>query len=905
MSEIVGESAAGRPRVVAASLAAKLAPPRASGYEIDRASLSCKIVDAATARLTLLRAPAGFGKTTLMLDIRARFEAGGVRTAWLTMDASDNDVGRFLAALAAALSPIIPALESKSQGGEEEAALALSVIDAIGAHDYAFALFLDDFEAAQGATTQALVREIIRRLPPAGRIVIGSRVVPDVGLGRLRVTGGLIEIEPRQFRFTLDEAQIYLRDRRGLSLSTGDVARLHRSTEGWAAALWIAAVSLADREEPSRFIDSFTGSNGAIVDYLLEDVLARLDDDTRRFLLRTSIAGDLVPSLCDRLCGSSDSLERLERMERENLFLVPVQGGEARWRYHSMFGEFLRGQLARQLPQEVRTLHSAAADWYLDQDREVPAIEHRLAAGDAEGAVELLGRHAEPLLMRGRLRLLARWFDGLDAAGRLTATPDLQAAHGWSVLLSRGPRAAEPLIARLETLERPSVLVEAHRRALRMMYLVLLDRTEEANEIGVELMRNLPPRVPFVRGFVEIALANLAVIAGQYKTAMRLVEAVRSREPENTGDFIQALSQSAEGALDLTQGRLRKAIAHLRLAFRSGVEGAPGVSNGNALAGVLLAEALYEADEPDQAERMLTVCIPLIRAVGIPDQLILAHTIMARIAARRGDFSAAEQWLAELEMTGHREGLARVVANARLERARMLIVRGRLDEGRFEIERCANPALWDRIDRLSLRANEVETYAIGYCRWAARGPKPEAAIGRLRVQAEAAERTQRARRALTLRLILAQAQDQAGARNKAMRTLKRALEFAAAEGYYAAVRDEGPQLLALVAAFRDSGEFALAPDEPALTRFLQILLKEAPAPGPSADPAAPPPDALTHKERRILALAAEGLTNAQLAKRLFVAETTVRTHLRSVNAKLNARSRTQAVAIARRYGWLG
>ncbi len=896
----------------APALSAKLAAPLSTGREIERAVLTDRVLAATSARLALLRAPAGFGKTTLMLEIRRRLARAGVPTAWLTLDPGDNDVGRFLSAVEAALAPLALGLAATSQAewGPDERALAL--MDAVATHNDPFTLFLDDFESVQSGAVLGLVRELVGHLPSGARVIIGSRGAPELGLGRMRASGRLVELEPTHLRFTLEEAETYLRDKRGLSLSSEDVSRLHRGTEGWAAALWIASVSLESRENPGGFISGFTGSNAAIVDYLLEDVLSRQNERTRSFMLRTSVVADLTPALCDRLCECSDSLEMLHRLERDHLFLVPIEGEGPSWRYHSMFGGFLRSQLLRQSPADIPVLHGAAARWYLEQDRPVPAIDHLLAAGDTEPALQLLSHQAEQLLQHGRLRLLARWLDPLHARGRLDDHPGLQLVHAWATLLGRGPRAAEPLLKRLEARADGDSKLDAHRKAMRLLFLVLLDRTEEALDLATALVRELPGQETFLRGFVEVVLANLSMIGGRYQEALRLADAARSHGSHGAGGFMAALSQAAEAAVDLTQGRLRKAIAHLRLAVRAGAESASSATNGNAMAGVLLAEALYEADETVQAERLLTVYIPLIRAVGIPDQLIIAHTIMARIALRRGDEDRAQQLLAELETAGHRDGLVRVVASARLERARIMTVQGRLDEARAEIDRCEDRKLWDRIQRLSLRANDVETWELALARWNAAGAQPETMAERLRVEIDVSERAQRTRRALTQRLVLAQSLHRGGQRNKAMRLLARTVRFAASEGYVTALRDEGPHMLAMLRELRRAphllGEEGTPPV--VIADFIGRVIGDAASAsaghaGTDA-PATPAPgqEVLTRKERRILALTAEGLSNNELARQLFVAETTVRTHLRNISAKLGARNRLEAIAIARKSGWI-
>lgn len=894
----------------------KLRPPLDSGFELQRTEVCERIFNAGAARLVLLRAPAGFGKTTVMLQVRRRFEETGLPQAWLTLDRADNDVGRLLAVLVAALEPLIPALRRLDLAGRKGPdELAFALIDTVAAHPTPFALFLDDFEELQGPVVLGLVQELIEQLPRGAQLIVGSRGAPDLGLGRLRARGRLLEVEPEQLRFSEAEVDGYLRERRGLALQPEDIRRLHRSTEGWVAALWLASVTLKNRDDPGRFIAGFSGSNAAVMDYLMEDVLSRQSDDVRDFLLRTSILAQLDAPLCNAVCGRTDGAALLRTIDQAHLFLIPLQADRSEFRYHGMFAEFLRTQLRRQHPELVPRLHLAAARWFLASGRPVPAIEHGLAAQDLGFALPLLREYAQPLLDQGRVRLLARWLDPLLEAGHLQGQPLLQVVHAWAVCLARGPRAAAPLADALDA----SVLADPQSHAillaLKPLLMVLTDRTDEAMEMAGLLLKALPSSAAFARGFLEVVLANLSMIAGRYHEALRLVDAARSRQPEHASSFNFALSEAAEGAVDLTQGRLHKAIARLRLAASAGAVDSSRATNGNAMAGVLLAEALYEADQCQQAERLLSVYIPLIRRVGIPDQLISSHIVMARIALDQGDADRAQQLLTELEHIGHREGLPRVVASARLERVRMLVVTGRLAHARSELDRCNDKAMWRRVTRLSLRANEVETHEVALARWSVASGHAADVVDALRRQLDAAERAQRERRALTLRLLLAQALYRVDQRKKAMRVLAKAVRQAAAEGYVRAFLDEDAYLRTLLRDLRAVPTVLLEgagdSDAEAPLRFMDRLLREqaasALAPAlPDSDPgvrsAASASELLTRKEIQVMRLAAEGLSNDDIAERLFVAETTVRTHLRNINVKLDARNRMEAIALTRRAG---
>lgn len=907
---VVGMPGAVQARLV--RLSGKLMPPQLTAFELTRSEISERIFAAGAAKLVLLRAPAGFGKTTTMLQVRERFAQTGLPTAWLTLDRADNDVVRFLAALTAAMAPLIPGLASpqtaSANGGPD--ALAFAVIDRAAAHPTPFALFLDDFEALQNAAAVAIVAELIEQLPRGAQVIIGSRGVPELGLGRLRARGRLLEVDPTQLRFTEAEADAYLRQRRGLHLAAEDVRRLHRCTEGWAVALWLASMSLERRDEPARFIAGFSGSNAAVVDYLVEDVLAHQSDDVRGFLLRTSLLRELNASLCDAVCRRGDSAQMLQQLAHAHLFLIPLQGEAGHYRYHGMFAEFLRAELGRQHAAEIPGLHRAAANWYQQRNRPIPAIDHALAAGDMNFALAGLTRHAPSLLEEGRVQLLSRWLDPLLASGALDGHPLLQVIHAWAVCLARGPVPATALLGRLEQCNHPEPEVRAYSTALHPLLLGLTDRMDEALLLTTQALETVPTEVAFVSGFMEVNMAHLALIAGRYDEALRFADAARARQSVHSSPFNFALSEAVEAAVNLTQGRLRKAIAGLRIAVSAGAMDATRPGNGNALAGIPLAHALYEAGQLEQAERLLVVYLPLIRRVGIPDELITGHVVMARIVADRGDAERAEQMLSELEHIGHRDGLARVVAGARLERVRMLLMADRLAPARAELDRCGDKALWARVGRLLLRANEVETYDLGLARWSIRSGHAAEVVSMLRSELEAAERARRERRALTLRLVLAQALYQDNQRHKAMHLLARAIREALVEGYISAFRDEGALLQTML------HELRLMPDllsegggkEIALA-FLHRLLPQSGQAALTATSGTGREEArgselLTRKEVQVLRLAAEGLSNDELAERLFVAETTVRTHLRNISVKLETRNRIEAIAAARRLGLL-
>src|SRR6185369_11641005 len=364
-------------------LFAKLNPPAATAAQVQRATVWEAVRAAPLAQLILVRAPAGFGKTTAMAQVKTRMEETGVVTSWLTLDKADNDASRFLEGLAAAIDKITRD-DSAAGAAPSPRQSELGLVDRLVAHPSPFALFLDDFQYIHEPAVLGLLRQIVDHLPRRGQIVIGSRSLPDLGLGRLRARGQLLEIHSDVLRFSLAETAEFFNERRGLPLQPEDLSRLQSKTEGWVAALWLVSVALERREARSEFITRFSGTELSVADYLANDVVASQSQHVRDFLLRTSILRHLNAPLCDALMDRNDSASMLKQIEASNLFLRPIEAEDGTYRYHSLFASFLRGELTRERPDEIPELHRRASLWYESQVREVPAIDHALSAQDYE-----------------------------------------------------------------------------------------------------------------------------------------------------------------------------------------------------------------------------------------------------------------------------------------------------------------------------------------------------------------------------------------------------------------------------------------------------------------------------------------------------------------------------------------
>lgn len=894
-----------RPVLVAASKFD--APPPAKNH-VWRSTVVERILRDSATRLVLLRAPAGFGKTTAMAQARQTFVEEGIATAWMTVDEADNDTARFLSCLSSAVQRVCPQMTSVVRRADQESSnvpgeLALALIDTIRSSSASFALFIDEFEVVENSSVLSLVKEIIAHLPSGGRLVIASRTVPDLGLGRLRTKEQLLEIGQSDLRFSYHESRELVSQKRGVALHEAQMAKLHQCTEGWVTALSLASVTLERKLDPGRFISTFDGTCVSIADFLAEDVVSSLPPSLRDFLLKTSILPTLSAPLCDAVCERDNSAEMLAVAERQNLFLSPLDDKRVWYRYHGLFSDFLREQLEKEHPGETKRLRRRAAEWYLGQQRPIPAIDFALASGDTEFALPLMAEYAFRLLLDGRIRLVVRWLDAVPKAAR-SAYPILEIAHIWGVVLTRGQADALTMLEELEQRGTMREDIRAHAFALRPLLMSFLDDIDGAYETARQNAQSASPEHAFAYGLLMNSLAQLSVIQGKFDDARRIVTDTCALNGDRIGAFNHVFTETVESDIEFCRGNLRQATARLRQASRVDA-GDAYPTNGNAKAGISLSAALYEADDWELAERLLNIYVPLIQELRLPDQLIASHVVLSRVCGIRGAHERAMQLLAELEHIGNRTRLTRAGASARLERARLALLDGHLAAAKDELSHAGSREFWKGAERLVTLANEVETLTVGRARYQIHSGAEREAIPLLQSALADAQRDRRERRALKLKILLAAAHYRVSNTRVAMRLLSQALNFGESEGFIRTFVEEGDLVMNMVREFSATTADGtnLAP-ESVSPSYLERVLKAEGKVTSSVGPVqvAGLMEALTPKELRVLQLLSGGYSNLDMATKLFVAETTVRTHLRSISAKLGAKNRTQIVSIARRAG---
>src|SRR5215207_9353584 len=434
----------------------KLRPSQARPELVARPRLTAKLERESGRKLTLISAPAGFGKTTLLVEWLKGRADGDHSVAWVSLDEGDNDPVRFLSYLVAALrrtvgegfgEGVLAAL--RSPGPPRMEAVLGALVNELDDLPGEIAVVLDDYHVIDSERVHRIVSFLLEHLPPNVHLVISSRIDPPLQLVRLRARNQMTELDADDLSFTSEEAATFLNSLMKLNLPAEDVEALEERTEGWIAGLQLAALSMRDRQDVSGFIQAFSGSHRDVLDFLTEEVLERQSEQIRSFLLETSILQRLTGELCDVVTNRDDGQEMLETLERENLFVVALDD-ERRWyRYHHLFADVLRGLLEQERSEDVKELHLRAASWYERNGWASEAFEHALAAGDAGWAARLVEYYAQALFQRGEGVTVDRWLSALPA-GLVRSRPRLSLAQAILALISGRADEVEPLLTDAE-----------------------------------------------------------------------------------------------------------------------------------------------------------------------------------------------------------------------------------------------------------------------------------------------------------------------------------------------------------------------------------------------------------------------------------------------------------------------
>ncbi|MFL6085696.1 MAG: protein kinase domain-containing protein [Mycobacterium sp.] len=648
-------------------------------------------------RLVLIHAPSGYGKSMLAAQWRDELTRDGVAVGWLTVDDDDNNVVWFLVHLLESLRRVRPELAAslcqvlEEHGDDASRYVLTSLIDEIHDKDDRIALVIDDWQRVSDTETAGILGFLLEHGCHHLPLIVTSWSRSGLPLSKLRIQDELVEIDRSSLRFEAEEARSLLNDIGGLQLSGSDVEALTTSTDGWAAALQLATLSLRGGADAGHLVTEMSGSNDVIGDFLAENVFDNTEPELAQFLLASSITERISGGLASALAQTTHGQAMLEEVEQRGLFLQRVDGDPEWFRYHQMFAEFLRRRLERDHPDRIAHLHDAASTWYADHGYLSEAVDHALASDDPLRAVDLVEQDETRLLEQSKMTTLLGIINKLPSQ-LVASRPRLQLTLGWAHILLQHTAATNAALNRFEAAVGRAELSDTARadmcaeaNVVRAVADSFADRTADVDRLVAEAMSRPDTLHPRVAGVAGNIAAFAAIYRFEFDTAHQVLEWAAPYH-EMMGPFASVYAACYDGIAARYQLDIPRAQASFRRAFEIG-SGVGPHSHAARLAGALLGQLLYETGDLAEAMRLLDESYQLGPEGGGVDYLAARYVIGARLRAIHGDRNSAVERLSAGMRVAEQLGLQRLSAGVNNERIRLGIEIAPAVAGRLRAER--------------------------------------------------------------------------------------------------------------------------------------------------------------------------------------------------------------------------
>jgi len=887
-------------------LATKIVPARFRGL-VARPRLVAILSEIPAKRLGVIKAPAGFGKSSLAATLAEKFEQSGNCVAWLNIDSDDDEATRFLFYLSQALHHACPDVGAGAIGLILEnnlidpTAILSSLINDLAEIEDDVYLFLEDYHCLSAPRIHQTVAYFLKHAPSHCHVVVTTRTEPPLPLATLRAQNQLIEIDSVALRFDMQETQAFLDSTKPGVLELPDVQLLQRKTEGWPAALRIiSSMRSQSGSDLKEYVHNLSGSQRPIAAYLAE-MLDGLPAELVDFMLRTAILDRLSGALCEAVTGSSSSRTILASLAQRQMLLTPLDNDGVWFRYHALLAEYLRQRLEADRGIETPELHRRAALWYASRELWTEAVQHAIAAGDSDRAISWIKNCAMALIKRGDLFTLLEWqrqFPGELMRGQ----PEVRLAIAWGLSLALRFDEALQLATEIENdiaathLPESDLLCEC--QTIRSVALVLKDDSEQA----------LPLAQACLNGSSDPWTANVAsnvvrlghLKAGNLKQFHATPWIPYSVEEDRRNVFASVYRHCLKGLAEERQIRLAAADGHYREGLRIAEQDVGPNSIAAALPASLIARIKYEQGQLDEAEAWVIDRVSLVSSATMLDCVWSAYFVITRVATARMNFERARTLLERAENQGVTRDWGRLSAGAIAEQARLYLNDGRLDEAAACVDRlerlarkypAPRPCAWSEIE---WHHKLTRAYLLG------QQARPDEAISILQQLQREAEAMQHRQFLIRIAIHLSAIQLSAGKVAEAASRFRRVLTACDAAGLYQTILDEGSIISKLLQATQESGNIKTdtIPYVDRLVAGLQRAGQDRSAPTSGGRILS----ALSPRETGILTLIAEGLSNKEIARSLDIGPETVKSHLKSVFAKLGVERRAQAVSRAQTLG---
>jgi LuxR family transcriptional regulator, maltose regulon positive regulatory protein len=876
-------------------LRTKLMPPPGHGNLVARDRLLRNMTDGIRLPLTLIVAPAGSGKTSLVRSWRTSEAGRATPLAWVALDENDNDPVRFWRYVIAALETLVPDVGESARSyldatrrSSVQPAL-VSLINTITELDGHQVLALDDYHVIETREIHEQVTFFIENLPASLRLLLISRADPPLPLARWRARGQMMEIRDADLRFTETEASELLGSELDARLSQSQIATLTERTEGWAAGLHLAGLALRGREDAGDFLQTFSGSHHFVLTYLAEDVIDHQPAHIQKFLLNTSILDQLSGPLCDAVTGSQGGVEVLRELASINLFTLPLDDNGIWYRYHHLFADVLRHRLRQSSPEIIPQLHRCASGWYEKNGLTGQAIDHALKAEDPDLAARLIQSVSRDTLTRGEARLVRRWLDSLPP-NILNASMRMLLAGGWSQLLT-GPvddverwiTAAERARSIDPDVDEEDFLGEvAALKALVYSFKGMVDETIVQAE---EALKYITDADVGIRGLVSMSLGQAHRFNGNDEASAKAYREAIELGLQSDNLYTAIDSMSDLGVVLMRRGKLREANEMFRRAQQVLIDrNATHLPVAGAVA-TIWPEILYEMNDPETSLNLARRGLELGRQGAKTDLILNGHRSLGSAYWMMGRWDEAIEENRRSAEVSESYGLIHTTRVTEARIAHIEFTRGNLKAAQEWAARY-------RPDP-DLPGFSREVSELMLARVCVASGDPGSALAILEPLEQPARTGGRIRSVMPILNLQALAHHALGDQRTALIKLGESLGYAAPEGFISLFLNEGQAMAALL---------RVAVAQGIQTSFASELLEQfgardaASSSGSGEDELIEP---LSDREQAVLRLMCAGLSAPEIASELYVAASTVRTHLKNIYRKLDVHSRDQAIAKAR------
>ncbi len=897
------------------TLATKLRPPSKGVRHLPRPRLSVDLANVDSFRLALVSAPAGSGKTTFLSEWYLVLQKRHVMTTWLSLDDFDNEPRRFLVHLVSAIQAV------RSDFGREAlgyltvnpevliADVATSLVHDFGRINSRVVVFLDDYHEIRDQAIHSVVDFLLRYVSSNAQFVISTRKDPPLSIERLRVRGEVLEIRWENLRFNLDEARRYLKEVCSLKVSEDQVHALCHKTEGWITGLQLAAMTLTETTDADGFMTGFTGAQRKIADYLLEGVFGRQTPGVQHFLVKTAILSRMSAPLCNILTGRKDSQRLFETLEKKNLFIFGLDDQRTWYRYHHLFAEFLRNRLRTEHPEEIAGLHDRASEWFERNGFLTEAVRYAIAGNRFKRAARLLETAGRELFRQGDFKELRRWIDALPDR-TVRRSPILCVLHAWALAYLGefdGSRqriaSAETVLSRRETSPghappSATVPVEAELRVLRAVLGII--QTDEPDVSGLHpgIVSLFPREELALRSYASITLGYASRVGGNLPLALQhFHEALEVSDGANSS-LVNLNARLNIGVVNYLMGRASTAEESFHKSLKVARERLWLRSIGTAFLRYGLALVLYEKNRLREALEELSEAIAFLEASEAYGFLGVALVERARTHLALGRADLASTDLAQARQVAREHNVKRVSFRADLLESRMAVQAS--DPGKaVEFLKSAEAAfVGQSITDRPIFSEKYESFLIERLHLLVARQQFGEAARFARKALHSASSAGRGRNIIEYLVLQALAWNGLGNAQKAIAKLEQALALAEEEGIVRPFVNAGREIIPLLRQLKNKEKLRAA------VEGILSVLGDHGKPVAKETAAGLPRESFHYREVQILKLVSEGLRNREIGKRLFLSETTIKWYLKRLYCKLYVRTRTEAIANARKLALL-